>query len=460
MLRILEKAFIVFALLYFAGGLIMVISPDSLPASDEPPANPTLAALHKANQAATKDPTEKNKMKLGIEVGLYLITATLILFNFRQFLRLFFEHKWIWLLLALAFCSALWSDEPSFTFRRSLVLIASSCFGVYLGMRYTMREILRMLCLLGIIAAVASYIIVWRVPAMGIDSGGTSGDWRGIFAQKNDLGRFIAIGLLAYATGAVVEKGFWRWFCVAGGVLSLPLLIMSKDATAYVALPALLVMVVLFHLARQRSLLRMVTALSLLGATVAGIVFLIIISPSKLLLMMGKDSTLSGRTDIWALVWQKFLQQPWLGYGYSAFWLGLEGKQSANIQEALKWAVPHSHNGFLDVLVQVGVVGLALFLVGYAFYFRDALRCARASKTMLGLFPLVNLGLMFFFNLSEGSIIREESNIWVLYIAIWVLTTRWLALAETAPGRAPIPVPARMAAMPAAAPAWRYSGSQ
>jgi O-antigen ligase len=175
--------------------------------------------------------------------------------------------------------------------------------------------------------------------------------------------------------------------------------------------------------------------------------------------MMGKNSSLSGRTDIWSMVWDKFVQRPWVGYGYSAFWMGKDGKQSAEIWEALHWAVPHSHNGFLDVLVQVGAVGMAIFVVGYVVFFYKALRCARASKTILGLFPLVYLSFMLLFNFSEGSIIREENMFWVLYAAMWALTTRWLGLAEAAARRAVPAVAPAQKVRPIPVSAWRFGST-
>jgi O-antigen ligase len=452
MLQILQKAFIIFALVYFSQGLIRLLQPDDMPQSDDPPTNLTMAILHNANKAGSNDPTATNKRKIAVEAGIYLITAGLILLDLRKFLDLFWRHHLLWLFLALAFFSAFWSDNPGFTLRRCLVLIASTCFGVYLASRYTLREILRMLCVAGALVAVVSYVLVWRRPEWGIASGATAGDWQGIFAQKNTLGRFMALQILAGTFGILAEKRMWRWFCVISCLLFLPLLIMSKDGTAYISLPVLMGSLFLFHLARRRSLLKMVALLSTLAAVAGGMLF-VVMEPKQLLLMMGKDSTLTGRTEIWSMVWQKFLQSPWLGYGYSAFWLGKDGKQSASIAHALHWVVPHSHNGFLDVLVQVGVVGLALFFIGYAVFFRDALRCARASKTVLGLFPLSYLSFMLLFNLSEGSIIREESIFWIFYTVTWVLTTRWLDLARDAVRRTD---PTARSLLQKPIPAWQF----
>jgi len=167
----------------------------------------------------------------------------------------------------------------------------------------------------------------------------------------------------------------------------------------------------------------------------AAVVFVLFFDVNQALSLLDKDISLSGRTDIWPLVWHKFLAHPFLGYGYSAFWLGQNGRQSAYIWSILHWPVPHSHNGFLDVLADLGLAGFTLFWLGYVMCFRQALKCARLSKSLIGLFPLVYFSFVIVFNISEGSILKQESLIWVLYAATWVLTTRWLQLVVSALGQ-------------------------
>ena len=59
MLKILEKTFVVFALMYFAGGLILILQPDNLPTSDDPPANASMAVLRQQEKSSNSDPTNK-----------------------------------------------------------------------------------------------------------------------------------------------------------------------------------------------------------------------------------------------------------------------------------------------------------------------------------------------------------------------------------------------------------------
>jgi exopolysaccharide production protein ExoQ len=428
--RILEKAFVVFALLYLAGGLTLFLDP-AAQSSQDMPSTPLQAMVQQRDRHKNSDPTQKNPTKLIAQIAIYLVTGILILRNRREYLELARCHKLLWALLALTMLSAFWSEVPGFTLRRSLVLIASTSLGVYLGVRYTMREIIRMICIAGGIAAVASLLAVWLWPDIGVSGGATDGAWQGIFGQKNTLGAVMSLASITFAMAAFLEK---RHIYVAGAVLCFALVVLSRDASAMLMTPLLIGLIPILNYGRKHSL-----GAPLLFAAAGAIIAVIILSTvgdiAPVLRLMDKDTSLSGRTEIWSLVWQKFLSHPWLGYGYSAFWLGADGKQSADIWAALHWAVPHSHNGFLDLLADLGLAGFCLFLAGFVACFRQAVCCARLSRSLTGVFPLIYLSLMILFNLSEGSILRQESLLWVLYAAIWVLTTRWLELATSPEGQ-------------------------
>ena len=89
--------------------------------------------------------------------------------------------------------------------------------------------------------------------------------------------------------------------------------------------------------------------------------------------------TLTGRTEIWSAVIDSIAKRPLLGYGYDAFWLGLEG-ESYRIILAVSWALAQAQNGFLDVMLEMGVAGLAIVLLIFGFAFRDALVCLLRSR--------------------------------------------------------------------------------
>jgi exopolysaccharide production protein ExoQ len=153
------------------------------------------------------------------------------------------------------------------------------------------------------------------------------------------------------------------------------------------------------------------------GVVVAGTVGLWLAANLDLVLnVLGKDATLTGRTDLWAAVLQQIERYPVLGHGYSAFWLGWSGP-SAAVLTAVQWEVPHAHNGFLDLLLDLGGVGLLLFAAGFGVAAVRSVATLRATRTAEGIWPLAFLTFMLFYNLTESAILQQNSVFWVLFVA-------------------------------------------
>ena len=87
------------------------------------------------------------------------------------------------------------------------------------------------------------------------------------------------------------------------------------------------------------------------------------------------------------MVMDAILKHPWLGYGYQAFWRGVDGP-SVDVHLS-GWIPPHAHNGFLDLALDLGIAGPLLFVCLLAGPGLDALRLAKQHTKALDLFPLV-----------------------------------------------------------------------
>ena len=78
--------------------------------------------------------------------------------------------------------------------------------------------------------------------------------------------------------------------------------------------------------------------------------------------MLPFDTTFTGRTDIWTFAFQALQQRLSTGYGFAAFW----GSSSIrDLPEGKEWAefASHSHNGYLDTALAMGLPGLLLLIV-------------------------------------------------------------------------------------------------
>jgi len=136
----------------------------------------------------------------------------------------------------------------------------------------------------------------------------------------------------------------------------------------------------------------------------------------RVLTSLGRDSTFTGRTELWTVLLEKARMHQWLGYGYGAFWRGATG-MSGEVQEALHgWYPIHAHNGFLDIVLELGMLGLIIFLLPLGIYGYRVFAWAIVQRSPLSLWPLVYLLFFILSNLAESALVRQNSIYWALYI--------------------------------------------
>jgi O-antigen ligase len=113
---------------------------------------------------------------------------------------------------------------------------------------------------------------------------------------------------------------------------------------------------------------------------------------------------LSQRTIIWAAAWQAALQHPILGYGFASFWKGLYGP-SQNVVLTAGWGLAQSQNGFLDVWLGIGLVGVALIAAMTGQAMLNAVQCLPLENNQTYVrWCIVVILCTLIFNIGESSI--------------------------------------------------------
>ncbi len=361
-----------------------------------------------------------------ISVFIYLVIFVLLAMRWKRSLAAFSSNVLILILLGIICFSYFWSINPDQTLRFSIYAIGTTGIGLYVATRYTLAEQMQLLNWIYGLLLILSILFAIVIPKYGIMGGVHEGALRGVFTHKNQFGAFMAPGGVIFLLSAFRGGTYsWLYWCLL--VLNCGAMVMSQSTTALGTFGLMLILCLIYRIFRWRYEV-MVSAI--LAATLLGFVGLIVVAgyvgSDSLFDFVGKDTTLSGRTYIWQYVWDQIQLRPWLGYGLDAFWNGYDGP-SGYVQLAMRIAVIYAHNGFLDIWLSIGLVGLGVFIIGFVSTVLQSLVLLRKSNTPEGFWPLLFLTYILLSNLTEGTISSFNSSFWAIYAAI----TYSLAIAES-----------------------------
>jgi len=355
-------------------------------------------------------PAQGSLVAIGIQIALYSLTFYFIATRWQPFLRGALKTRWIMALLVLAVASSAWSQDPAQTLRRSVLLIATTAFAIYFATRFDISEQSRLLAWALGITVCLSFLLGLFFPQIGIGGSLSDGEWHGIFAQKNGLAKAMVLSCLVFLFARPGFNRVVRWTGFCG---SLGLLILSRSISGLLILAFLLGTFPLLKLLRTRITFAVPVGLAIFSMLLVA-VRLVTPSLQELLEMANRSSTLTGRTDIWSAVLVSISRHPLLGYGFHGFWLGMKG-EAANVILSLRWTPMYAHNGFLDLWLELGILGVVTFVAGYLHLWKRALKVLRAGDDPTAIWLCLYLLFTVFYNLSEGWLVRENTIFWALY---------------------------------------------
>ena len=356
---------------------------------------------------------------------IFLVALFFLFIRWKDALEAITRNIFLWSLVAVVLVSFLWSDFPDVTQPRSLSFLETSLFGLYFASCYELKVQVRLLaCAIGI-SLLLNILFTVALPIYGIDWIIHPGAWKGVFVQKNILGRLVVLGCLAFLLVEIKHKVI-KYLPLIFLSLSIGLIILSQSKSA---LLIFLIIVFLLFVLKTLSWSDIVAIPFLFSILLIIGSFLIIMITNfeKILLSLGRDSTLSGRTVIWSAILEKIQERPLLGYGYLGFWHNIYG-DSADVGKALgnTYIPPHAHNGFLDLVLSFGWIGALFFGLSFFLVVRRAIIVVYWRSVTEELFPFLYLSFLVLYNSIEATLVEHNSIFWVLYVSL--ASTRFLTL--------------------------------
>ena len=262
--------------------------------------------------------------------------------------------------LLLAAASALWAEDPGLVARRIVVFLCLGYAAWAVARAWTLPDILSftvLSCMTILFASLGLEIIRGQFHPF-------DGGYRlmGLTHPNNHAQECAVAIFCSLAAMRLVPEH--RRFYVFTTIAAFGLMLLTRSRTSVLAVLVALGFSALYIMPKRRVL----GVALVLGAValVIGVFGPDVIDSAKHALLFGRQEnaadvgTLTGRTELWSELLTYVGARPILGYGFEGFWGPMH---TANVSLSLGWVVPHAHNGYIEMLLDLGVVGLLLFVV-------------------------------------------------------------------------------------------------
>jgi len=350
-----------------------------------------------------------------IGVGIYILHKRQV--RLAEFVR---HNQWLTLFFVYCFLAILWSDFPFVAFKRWIKILGHPIMVLVILTEPDPEEALRRLmkrCAYVIVPV--SILFIKYYPELGRKAGpwATASVNNGIAMSKNLLGAscmilgFFFVWHLLVAWRMEKDKARRNELLLTAGFLIgiWWLLKMAESSTATMCL-IVGVFTVLF-LGQRFVNKRLIGAYILTGAVIYFLADVAFGISSILINALGRDPTLTGRTEIWHQLLD-FHTNPVVGVGFESFWLG---KRLRQIGELYWWQANEAHNGYLEIYLNLGLVGVFLLIGWIIATFRKG-RLDLLKNFEYGRFRLGFLAAAVIYNWTESAFKSLHPVLFVFFI--------------------------------------------
>lgn len=343
--------------------------------------------------------------------------------------RVLKDNKWLIVLFIYMLVSISWSQFPEVSFKRwtratgDLIMVL-----VVLSEPDPLEAISKVLRRCFYINLPLSIILIkyFRTIGTGWDENGAE-MWIGVTTQKNVLGEVCMISGIFFVWSILRDSGKRRF--VDFGFLLMAIWLL-RGSGSYTSITAILTFSVgiglLLFLQSGKSRVKylkkyLVVASIVLAVGLLGTGFAVETFSGKSFFetgvkASGRDTTLTGRTELWEDILNIASNHPMLGVGYGSFWIGNLGN---DLWEKHIWRPSQGHNGYLDVYAELGIVGVCFLFLAIISSTRQIIRTF-GSHFEYGRLRLALLLVILVHNITESSFLRGANNLWFIFLLVAV----------------------------------------
>ncbi len=365
-----------------------------------------------------------------VQVGAYaialLLLAPILQYTLKKSLQawsiLLIKAPFLHLFLLWILLSATWSNDPITTLRTSLVIIETAIIAMYIGYRFTWPDLFSILKWFTGALVILAFVYGIGQPSVGRD---LDGAWIGINGHKNHFCFLMALSTIIWFINSLYQH---KQRHLAAFMAFLALVAMQQGGSGASKVIVICLMALWFYLGTLKTLPTQWAFTSVILFLIISICLVILVTENLEFIVvdtLNKDLTLTGRTDFWPLIIRKINQRPLLGYGIDGFWQpwnSIDNPSRDIIVAKTQFAPPHSHNGFMDLVVDLGYVGLFLFLASMVNALMKAIILLGQEKMPYAGLPLILLTYTILTNLTETGLVGV-TGIFCFYVVFLTRNT-------------------------------------
>ncbi|MFZ4790772.1 MAG: O-antigen ligase family protein [Candidatus Competibacteraceae bacterium] len=247
--------------------------------------------------------------------------------------------------------------------------------------------------------------------------------WIGVATHKNTLGPLTLLSTFYFLWEIVENDKGIRLISMVYLLMSIYLLNGNSNNRSVTSITLLLVALSLYAFLRRYKSnprrLRVVVTYSIIA--IFTLVFLDQVAldgllKNSLFQAQGRDPTLTGRSLLWNDLIALGMKNPILGYGFGGFWTP---ERMAYLKELHPWGPGESHNGYIEIFITTGIIGVIIFCSVVITAMKGAFRQS-TEYFEYGLFRLIFLIIVLVHNYSEAGFLRPTHLMWFVFLLMAV----------------------------------------
>ncbi len=340
------------------------------------------------------------------------------------------------LLLALMIGSSPWSAYANDTVSGFLIEIGIVIIGLFFVANFNWRELLTIFAngirviifgsfLIELIASSSKGAIANLVPfqneevrAALANSGHLfdGGRIQGLLGNANLVAAWALMGVVTFGIEITIEKKL-RWLKITSLVASIAMIVVAKSAGVIFATVAVVLAATVSLIAEGKDKATR-HRIYRIAWSVAGVaMFFVLVFRRAVFEFLGKSPDMTHRSDIWRRVLSLISQRPLEGWGFTGVWVpGVKPYQGLVVIHGHYYY--QAHNAYLDMWLQLGAVGLILFVILLTRTFVNTWRLGVHHSNALYLWPLLILVTQLVRGVTESRLLIQSAMLMLIIFAV------------------------------------------